>query len=42
MNKDIKREIRKNELFVKETLDSLKRLQRNNDAILNKVCCLSG
>ena len=38
MNKDIKREIRKNELFVKETLDSLKRLQRNNDAILNKVC----
>ena len=42
MNKDIKREIRKNELFVKETLDSLKRLQRNNDAILNKVCFLSG
>ena len=41
MNKEIKREIRKNELFVKETMDSLKRLQRNNDEILNKVCFLS-
>jgi hypothetical protein len=42
MNKEIKREIRQNELFVKETMDSLKRLQRNNDEILNKMCFLSG
>ena len=37
MQNEIRKEIRKKELYVKDTMDSLKRLQRNNDENLNKV-----
>lgn len=37
MQNELRKDIRKKELFVKDTMDSLKRLQRNNDENLNKV-----
>ena len=37
MQNELRKDIRKKELYVKDTMDSLKRLQRNNDENLNKV-----
>ena len=37
MEKELKKDIRQKELYVKETMDSLKRLQRNNDELASKV-----